>query len=213
MSISISIVGRNPIIHHDLMECYWCLFLHCSIWRCLKILVRYLQSSTIWHGPQSNQQKQWQMADRWPDSPWKTASFLRLKECWIKCWEWWMKAIGVGLNRRASWKGIWRTTLKNGHMCTGEWGVCIVSHFVTKHRMYIRIGIQVWLSKATLIGGLSLPTSKRWWTFRVRNHKQSLDGFLLYNRPVGLIWKRYLYMVHTGFLGDLHSLRWWNSLT
>ena len=34
----------------------------------------------------------------------------------------------------------------------------IVSHFVTtKHRMYIRIGIQVWLSKATLIGGLSLP--------------------------------------------------------
>lgn len=66
--------------------------------------------------------------------------------------------------------------------CVCMW---IVSLFVTtKHRMYVRIGIPVCLS---------LPTSKRWGTFRVRNHKQYHDGFLLYNRPVGLIWK----MVHT----------------
>lgn len=68
------------------------------------------------------------------------------------------------------WNGwpIWGRDLENYPLidiclCVSEVYVCIVSHFVTtKHRMYIRIGIQVWLSKATLIGGLSLPTSKRW---------------------------------------------------
>lgn len=30
MSISISIVGRNPIIHHDFMECYWYVCVFCT---------------------------------------------------------------------------------------------------------------------------------------------------------------------------------------